>query len=234
MDMKDVLAKIDTALGPKTRTLSTKADAEAYVVSELAKAKGETEEDDKEEGAKKAKKRLEALRPVVDTIAKTSWEGMSNPITIPVTDEPDATDPATSVEQSTPAAGNSGTAGDGTSFAAKGTPQDFNAANSATPGKGGGGVPPIGNTAADGQSYAASGGAQGFGEAMSKSIDDLQKAVAEMTGTAIPAPVAKSAPVAEFEWPRDVAGSEEVIGKEKVAKNVAATETWGSDGAKAV
>lgn len=127
MDFKDTLTKIDAALGPKTKTV-TKTEAEAYVKDQLAKAEAEAKDEKDKEGAGKAKKRLGHLRGVVDMLAKASWEGQSNTISIPVYEggyeDNTAKSELSETEQKTPPP-IAGTGAEGASFAAAGGAQSF-------------------------------------------------------------------------------------------------------------
>lgn len=232
MDFKSIISKIDAVLGPRTLTLKNKAEAEAYVANELKLAKAESEEEDTEKGKEKASKRLAHLRTNLASIAKTSWDGQSNSLTIPVYEfgyESDLTSKTdkSETEQKTPPAGNTGTAAD-TGFAGGGGATGFGDAKSTGNGGGGGGVPGIAGTAADGQSFAAGGGAQGF----AKSVGELTSVLKSLGGEQQEGTKTKTEKAAKnqpepYAFPRDMSDKEYL--KEGVAKRGA---EWGTDDAK--
>ena len=128
MNFDDTLKQIDAALAAPAMVPMTKAQFDAYVADQIAKAK--KDEDDCADPAKKkatSRKRLEALRSVVATVAKASWEGANGTMSIPVFEEANLTakteESDTTVQ--TPPAGNSGTQADGASYAAPGGAQEF-------------------------------------------------------------------------------------------------------------
>lgn len=225
MNFQEVLTKIDTALNIKHVTLKSEAEAETYVREQYELAKAESEEDDKEAGAKKAKKRLKALKSVVAMLAKASWDGQSNAITIPVyeggVEDTTSKSELSETEQRTPPPGNTGTQGPGAPIGGAGGAQGFGDAKS-TGGGGQGGTPPVTGTGADGNSFAASGGAQSF----AKNMEALSKTLGALEGKPAPqqtTPVNKGDQPTPYAWPRDAANKDYL--REGVTKKV----EWGKD-----
>lgn len=243
MDLKDTLAKLDAFLAPAPQpqpTTMTKAQFDAYVAAQIEKAKKEySEEEDKKKGAKKARKRLEILRNLVATVAKTDF-GQGAPglfgdegVKIPVFAEADISRFAemSESEQATPPAPG-GLMADGQSFADPRGQTDWNVTHGTGGPSGGANLPAIGGTAGDpSPHWAAQGGQSDF----AKSLDALKKTIDEVIPTQQPA-AAAGAPrteptAADFAWPSDLAATEEIIGKEAVTKR--APESWGKDAAPA-
>lgn len=231
MDLTKTLESLDQMLaaGPKL-TPMTKAQFEAYVQDQLAKAKAEADEDDKEAGAKKAKKRLEALRETMTSLSKAegtplsgAWTGDNGVALIPEFEHGrEDTTRKTEISlttMATPPPGNQGTQGDGgTAFANAAPsydqpPQNGKSAGTATPAAGVG-------TQADGVTAYAGGNLT-----IGKMIDSIAKALA-----GVQEPVAKTAPKTppaepEYAWPRDL--SDDSYLKEGVTKR--APDHWGGD-----
>ncbi len=236
MNIKDTLAKLDTVLGVKAPTIvpMTKAQFEEHVTSELVKAKADAEEEDpkdaeKKKGAEKAKKRLEFLRATAKLlVAKSSWEGGNDgAIPIPVYEEgyEAPTEMPTDITVPTPPAGNTGTAGDGQSFAAAGGAQGYNDAASAGGKASGTTVPASGTGTQSDTTYAAPGGQTSF----AKSIAELTAVMKGLTPAPV-TPVEKAAPKVTGHvddpavWSKDLANP--TFLKEGIAKR---DGEWGTD-----
>lgn len=114
-NVNKILDEIDPK-GPTVKAM-TKEQFIAYAKSEVEKASKEDEE--------KAKKRLDVLKAVIETLRKAAWEG-TNEQMIPIYEEPNLTaktDESDSSVATPPGPG--GTGADGASFAAAGGAQSF-------------------------------------------------------------------------------------------------------------
>lgn len=235
--MQATLTALDKALGIPTPKVvrMTKAQYDAHVAAEIAKAKAETEEADKEKGAEKAKKRLSFLRAVTkllvghrDQVAKASWEGGNGTAAIPVYEEgfEPPTEMPTEAQVSTPPA-IGGTAGDGQSVFSNAPPSLDQP--SVTPKSNGTNLPAIGTGTQGDQTFAAQGGTQSFAKAMGELTETLKSlGGAPAAGTPTQQAPAAQQPAAGLDdpsvWPRDLANKDFL--KEGVAKRA---EEWGTD-----
>jgi len=217
MNMQQTLANLDKVLGTPASMKVVKMTQEqfqAYVASEVEKAKKDAEDEDTAKGAAKAKKRLEHLRAVTKLlIEKGSWEGTNATPAIPVYEEGFEPPTYMPTEQKTgtpPTIG--GTAGDGKSVFENG----FTA-------------PPLNMTAAPGGGPSMTGGTGTQADAtifangpVGKALGDLAETLKGLEKT--PAKKADETPADEYVWPRDCADASFL--KEGVAKRA---EEWGID-----
>ncbi len=225
MDLAKTLDSLNSMLNVTKSVPMTRAQFEAYAADQVNKAKGEMDDGEEE----KAKKRLTHLRDVVATIKAEgehpggAWSGDNGEKLIPVYEQgvEDSTRKGemNSSSMQTPPAGNTGTQGSsGGAFANMG---DLNGTNPQTP--------------AGTQMLPEGQGTQGAGSigfsndgALHKALAGLKKTVESMAAAPVAPAKAAPAPAApSFGWPMDLAETEEVIGKEALAKR--APESWGKD-----